>query len=289
MPESNKVNPSTPAMVTPTSAFHAKSTAPLRQLLSFLWPHKARIIAAGVALVFTAGAQLSLGYGVKILIDDGFGGGDLSGLYEAVSFILMIGVAMAAGAMIRFYLVSWLGERVSADLRSAVFNNLVHLQPSYFESNHSGEIMSRLTTDTTLLQTLIGSSVSLAVRNALTLTGALTLMVITNLKLSLVILFAVPVTLIPILIFGRRVRKLSNKSQQTIAEVGSHAGEIFQSIKVVQSFNREAAEKIAFGRDVEQAFAVARSRVFQRALLTGFAIFLLMGGMIAMMWSGGSM
>lgn len=287
MPESNKVNPSTPAMVAPTSAFHAESTAPLRQLLSFLWPHKARIIAAGVALVFTAGAQLSLGYGVKILIDDGFGGGDLSGLYEAVSFILMIGVAMAAGAMIRFYLVSWLGERVSADLRSAVFNNLVHLQPSYFESNHSGEIMSRLTTDTTLLQTLIGSSVSLAVRNALTLTGALTLMVITNLKLSLVILFAVPVTLVPILIFGRRVRKLSNKSQQTIAEVGSHAGEIFQSIKVVQSFNREAAEKIAFGRDVEQAFAVARSRVFQRALLTGFAIFLLMGGMIAMMWSGG--
>ncbi len=287
MPESNQVNPSTPTIVTPTSAFHAKSTAPLRQMLSFLWPHKARIIAAGVALVFTAGAQLSLGYGVKILIDDGFGGGDFSGLYEAVSFILMIGVAMAAGAMIRFYLVSWLGERVSADLRSAVFNNLVHLQPSYFESNHSGEIMSRLTTDTTLLQTLIGSSVSLAVRNALTLTGALTLMVITNLKLSLVILFAVPVTLIPILIFGRRVRKLSNKSQQTIAEVGSHAGEIFQSIKVVQSFNREAAEKIAFGRDVEQAFTVARSRVFQRALLTGFAIFLLMGGMIAMMWSGG--
>ncbi|MEK9584762.1 MAG: ABC transporter transmembrane domain-containing protein, partial [Halieaceae bacterium] len=287
MPESNQVNPSTPTIVTPTSAFHAKSTAPLRQMLSFLWPHKARIIAAGVALVFTAGAQLSLGYGVKILIDDGFGGGDFSGLYEAVSFILMIGVAMATGAMIRFYLVSWLGERVSADLRSAVFNNLVHLQPSYFESNHSGEIMSRLTTDTTLLQTLIGSSVSLAVRNALTLTGALTLMVITNLKLSLVILFAVPVTLIPILIFGRRVRKLSNKSQQTIAEVGSHAGEIFQSIKVVQSFNREAAEKIAFGRDVEQAFTVARSRVFQRALLTGFAIFLLMGGMIAMMWSGG--
>ena len=265
----------------------AKSLAPLRQLLGFLWPHQGRMIAAGTALVFTAGAQLTLGYGVKILIDEGFAGADSSGLYKAVSFMLVIGIAMAIGAMTRFYLVSWLGERVSADLRSAVFNNLVHLQPSYFESNHSGEIMSRLTTDTTLLQTLIGSSVSLAVRNALTLTGALTLMVITNLKLSLVILVAVPVTLLPILIFGRRVRKLSNKSQQTIAEVGSHAGEIFQSIKVVQSFNRETAEKAAFGRDVEQAFAVARSRVFQRALLTGFAIFLLMGGMVGMMWSGG--
>jgi ATP-binding cassette subfamily B protein len=112
-------------------------------------------------------------------------------------------------------------------------------------------------------------------------------MVITNLKLSLVILIAVPVTLLPILIFGHRVRKLSNQSQQSIAEVGSHAGEIFQSIKVVQSFNRETAEKAAFSRDVEQAFSVARSRVFQRALLTGFAIFLLMGGMVGMMWSGG--
>ena len=265
----------------------SKSLAPLTQLLGFLWPHKGRLIAASVALVFTAGAQLGLGYGVKVLIDEGFTGADPAGLYKAVSLMLVIGLAMACGAMIRFYLVSWLGERVSADLRSAVFNNLVHLQPSYFETNHSGEIMSRLTTDTTLLQTLIGSSVSLAVRNALTLTGALTLMVITNLKLSLVILIAVPVTLLPILIFGRRVRNLSNKSQQSIAEVGSHAGEIFQSIKVVQSFNREAAEKTAFGHDVEQAFAVARARVFQRALLTGFAIFLLMGGMVGMMWSGG--
>ena len=265
----------------------AKSLAPLRQLLGFLWPHQGRLIAAATALVFTAGAQLTLGYGVKILIDEGFAGADASGLYKAVTFMLVIGIAMAIGAMTRFYLVSWLGERVSADLRSAVFNNLVHMQPSYFESNHSGEIMSRLTTDTTLLQTLIGSSVSLAVRNALTLTGALTLMVITNLKLSLVILIAVPVTLLPILIFGRRVRKLSNKSQQTIAEVGSRAGEILQSIKVVQSFNREITEKTAFGRDVEQAFVVARSRVFQRALLIGFAIFLLMGGMVGMMWSGG--
>lgn len=265
----------------------AKSLAPLRELLAFLWPHKNRLMAASAALIFTAGAQLTLGYGVKILIDEGFAGGDASGLYKAVTFMLVIGVAMAIGSMTRFYLVSWLGERVSADLRGAVFNNLVHMQPSYFESNHSGEIMSRLTTDTTLLQTLIGSSVSLAVRNALTLTGALTLMVFTNFKLSLVILVAVPVTILPILIFGRRVRKLSNKSQQTIAEVGSHAGEIFQSIKVVQSFNRETAEKTAFGRDVEQAFVVARSRVLQRALLTGFAIFLLMGGMVGMMWSGG--
>ena len=119
------------------------------------------MIAAGTALVFTAGAQLTLGYGVKILIDEGFAGTDASGLYKAVTFILVIGVAMAIGAMTRFYLVSWLGERVSADLRSAVFNNLAHAA-ELFREQSLGEIMSRLTTDTTLLQTLIGSSVSLA-------------------------------------------------------------------------------------------------------------------------------
>jgi len=157
-------------------------------------------------------AQLSLGFGVRLLIDEGFSGTDDSGLRQAVGFMLAVGLAMAVGAMVRFYLVTWLGERVSADLRSAAFKNLVRLHPSYYESNEAGEIMSRLTTDTTLLQSLIGSSVSLAARNGLSLVGALAMMVITNLKLSLIILVAVPVTILPILIFGRRVRKLSNLS-----------------------------------------------------------------------------
>ena len=147
--------------------------------------------------------------------------------------------------------------------------------------------MSRLTTDTTLLQTLIGSSVSMAARNALSLVGALVMMLITNLKLSLIILVVVPLTLLPILFFGRRVRTLSNRSQQTIADVGSHAGEILQSIKVVQSYNRESMEQDAFNRDVATAFDVARARIRQRAMLTGFAILLLVGGMAGMMWSGG--
>jgi ATP-binding cassette subfamily B protein len=244
-------------------------------------------VAASLALIVTSMLQLSLGYGLQLLIDDGFAGGDPEGLRNAVVFIVAVGAAMAVGAMVRFYLVSWLGERVSADLRSAVFSNLVGLHPSYFESNQSGEIMSRLTTDTTLLQTLIGSSVSLAARNSLSLVGALVLMLITNLKLSLIILVGVPLTLLPILFFGRRVRNLSNKSQQTIAEVGSHAGEILQSIKIVQSYNREAMEQTAFDRDVTTAFDVARARIRQRALLTGFAILLLVAAMAGMMWSGG--
>ena len=260
---------------------------PLRGLLGLLWRHKLRLVAASLALIVTSMLQLSLGYGLQLLIDDGFAGGDPEGLRNAVVFIVAVGAAMAVGAMVRFYLVSWLGERVSADLRSAVFSNLVGLHPSYFESNQSGEIMSRLTTDTTLLQTLIGSSVSLAARNTLSLVGALILMLITNLKLSLIILVGVPLTLLPILFFGRRVRNLSNKSQQTIAEVGSHAGEILQSIKVVQSYNRETMEQTAFDRDVTIAFDVARARIRQRALLTGFAILLLVAAMAGMMWSGG--
>ena len=232
-------------------------------------------------------AQLSLGYGVRLLIDEGFSGTDDSGLKQAVAFMMIVGCAMAIGAMIRFYLVTWLGERVSADLRSAAFKNLVRLQPSYFESNEAGEIMSRLTTDTTLLQSLIGSSVSMAARNALSLVGALTMMIITNFKLSLIILFVVPLTMVPIMIFGRRVRKLSNESQQSIAEVGSRAGEVLQAIKVVQSYNREGLEQQSFDRSVEVAFQVAKRRIRQRTILTGVAISLLLSGLVGMMWSGG--
>ena len=260
---------------------------PLRSLLGFLWRHKLRLAAATVALVATALLQLSLGYGVQILIDDGFTNADQAGLRRAIGFILAVGFGMAVGAMTRFYLVSWLGERVSADLRSAVFNNLVGLQPEFFERNQAGEIMSRLTTDTTLLQTLIGSSVSLAARNALSLLGALTMMMITNLKLSMIIMIGVPLTLLPILIFGRRVRALSNRSQQSIAEVGSRAGEILQSIKIVQSYNRQKMEQTAFDHEVDGAFIIAKARVRQRALLTGFAILLLMTAMVGMIWSGG--
>ena len=265
----------------------SRNFGPLKQLLHFLWPHKWRLIGASTALIFTAMAQLSLGYGVRLLIDEGFSGTDDTGLKQAVAFMMIVGCAMAIGAMIRFYLVTWLGERVSADLRSAAFKNLVRLQPSYFESNEAGEIMSRLTTDTTLLQSLIGSSVSMAARNALSLVGALTMMIITNFKLSLIILFVVPLTIVPIMIFGRRVRKLSNESQQSIAEVGSRAGEVLQAIKVVQSYNREGLEQQSFDRSVEVAFQVAKRRIRQRTILTGVAISLLLSGLVGMMWSGG--
>ncbi len=265
----------------------SKSLKPLSELLRFLWPHKMRLIAASVALVFTAIAQLSLGVGIQVLVDEGFAAQSQAGLRKAVLFMVSVGFAMACGSFIRFYLVSWLGERVSADLRTAVFSNLLRIQPSFYEKNHAGEIMSRLTTDTTLLQTLIGSSVSLAARSALTLLGALIMMSITNLKLTLIMLVGVPLTLIPVLVLGRRVRSLSNRSQASIANVGSRAGEVLQSIKIVQSFQREQMERDNFDVDVETAFRIAKKRIQQRAFLMACAIFLFLGGMVGMMWAGG--
>lgn len=263
------------------------SWAVLAQLLRFLTPYKGHLLGAGGALVFTSAITLTLGKGVQILIDSGFGGRDSTALSQSMLFILLLAVLMAAGTFIRFYLVSWLGERVSADLRRAVFNNIVRLHPGYFEDNRSGEIMSRLTTDTSLLQTIIGSSFSMALRSSLTMIGALVMMLFTNLKLSLIILVGVPLIVLPIILFGQRVRRLSSHSQDSIAHVGSYAGEIIRQIKTVQAYTRESQEQTQFAGEVERAFAIARKRIFQRALLIGIAMILLFAGMTGMLWEGG--
>ncbi len=265
---------------------HSTGFSTLWNILAFLKPYKLRMTVAGFALLFTAAATLSMGKGVQVLIDQGFGGNSAD-LRSAIALLVSLGAAMAVGTFLRFYMVSWLGERVSADLRLAVFNNIVRLNPGYFETNRSGEIMSRLTTDTTLLQTIIGSSMSMAMRSSLTLTGALVMMFITNWKLSLYIAVGVPLVMLPILVFGRRVRKLSSKSQDSIAGVGTYAGEVIQNIKVVQSYTRESFESLAFSKEVERAFIIARKRIQTRALLIGCAILLLFVGMSAMLWSGG--
>ena len=265
-----------------------RSGRPLRALIARLLPYRWRLIAAGAALLFTSGATLALGRGLQFLVDQGFGSGDPAALRGAVAVVMAISVAIAVGTFLRFYLVSWLGERVSADLRSAVFRNLVRLHPGYFEDNRSGEIMSRLTADTTVLQTIIGSSVSMALRSTVTLLGALVMMLITSFKLTLIIVAAVPSVLLPIMFFGRRVRSLSTRSQDSVASVGSYAGEIIQNIRTVQVFNREAAESAAFDGEVESAFGVARARIRQRALLVAAAIIVLLGGLTAMVWGGGN-
>lgn len=260
----------------------------LSQLLRFILPYKAHTIGAIVALLFTAGITLGIGQGVRLVIDNGFVTGSSEQLFQAVGVLLALSVLMAIGVFIRFYLMSWLGERASADIRQQVFDHLVTLHPSYFETNRSGDIMSRLTTDTTLLQTIIGSALSMALRNIVMVIGAVILLVITNLKLTLIIMASVPIIFIPILLFGKRVRTLSRESQDTIADVGTYAGEVIQQIKTVQSYTQEEQEKKAFGKEVDNAFRVAKKRIAQRAFLIAAVILMVFGGLCAMLWTGGN-
>ncbi|MDP6198125.1 MAG: ABC transporter transmembrane domain-containing protein [Porticoccaceae bacterium] len=260
----------------------------LKVLIQFLQPYRTQIAIFLFALVCTAAVTLSIGQGLRLVIDQGFAQQSQQHLNTAILFIVGASMLMAIGTYVRFYLISWLGERVSADIRTAVFNHIVGLHPAFFETNRSGDIMSRLTSDTTLLQSIIGSSVSIALRSAISFSGALIMLLITNLKLSLIILFAVPVVLMPVLIFGRKVRALSRKSQDSVADVGTYAGEVIQHIKTVQSFTQEPQEKLAFAQEVERAFVIAKRRISQRAVLMAVVILLVFGALSIMLWVGGS-
>ncbi|TMO59600.1 ABC transporter transmembrane domain-containing protein [Pseudoalteromonas aurantia] len=265
-----------------------KKLSILFELKRFIRPYLGRTIIAATALIFTSGLTLSIGQGVRLLIDQGFAEQSLEQLQHAVQFILLITVLISIGTYARFYLVSWIGERVSADIRLAVFNHVISLHPSYFETTKSGDIMSRLTTDTTLLQSIVGSSLSMAIRSALMLIGALFMLFATNIKLTLIVLCAVPFILVPILVYGRKVRTLSRQSQDSMSDVGSYAGEAIEHIKTVQSYTQESAEKTSFKNEVEQAFAIGRRRIQQRATLIAGVIIIVFGAITGMLWVGGS-
>lgn len=257
-------------------------------IFQFIKPYKWVVFSALMALLVTAGVNLSLGQGVKFVIDHGFIAGSQEQLKQAVLVLIGLISLLAIGTFSRFYLMSWIGERVSNDIRKAVFNRIVTLHPSYFEENRSGELMSRLTTDTTLLQSIIGSSFSMALRSALMLVGGLVMLLFTNLKLTLVVVACVPLVLVPMMVFGKKVRKLASSSQDAIADISTYAGEIIQNIKVVQSYSHEQREQHAFALETEKAFAVAKSRIKQRSLLIAAVIFLTFSAISVMLWVGGS-
>lgn len=266
----------------------SKNLSVLFELVMFIRPYKGKVLAALVALIFTASLTLSVGHGVRILIDEGFIQQSIHDLERAIHFILTITVLISIGTFFRFYLVSSVGERVSADIRLAVFNHVITLHPSYFEINGSGDIMSRITTDTTLLQSIIGSSFSMAMRSALMCVGAIIMLFATNIKLTLIVLASVPFILVPILVYGRRVRALSRKSQDSMADVGSYAGEAIEHIKTVQSYSHEAQERESFSNEVEKAFEIGRQRVKQRAILISGVIVIVFSAIAGMLWVGGS-
>jgi ATP-binding cassette, subfamily B, bacterial len=259
----------------------------LKPALAFVRPYMRQVTFASIALVITATVTLSIGQGMRLVIDEGLGTGSSEVLVQSIALFAGLMVLLTIGTFLRFYFVSWVGERVSADIRLAVFDHLIRLHPAFFEANQPTEIQSRITTDTTLLQTVIGSSVSIALRNALMFVGGLILLFVTNAKLSLIVVASVPFVVAPVILFGRRVRQLSRRSQDTLAEVGSYAGESLRHIKVVQSFNHEPHDQRAFAARVEGAFAVAVRRIRQRAILIALVMLLVMAAVATMVWVGG--
>ncbi len=252
----------------------AKSLAPLKGVLPFLRPYRGRILLAVVALAASSSATLILPQFAGGLIDaqdmSEAQAHALSGFYAA---FVMAGAVLGLASATRFYAVTWLGERVVADVRKAVFDNVLGLSPQFFEVTRTGEVLSRMTADTTLIQTVVGSSVSVALRTLVTLTGGLVLMFVSSLKLALLVVGAVVLVMLPMLLFGRWVRKLSRASQDSIADTSARASETLNAVPTVQAFTQEAYERNAFAQAVERAFGYARSRTLARAVLTAVALF----------------
>jgi len=259
----------------------------LKRVLRFLWPYRRRMAVAGVALVVAAGCVLVLGQGLKRVVDAGFSGSDATSLDTALFALLAIVCVLALATYTRFYSVSWIGERVSADIRRAVFGHLLEQSPGFFETMRTGEAISRLTNDTSLLEVVIGSSASFALRNTLIMLGALVMLVITSPKLTALVVLGVPLVIAPILLFGRRVRKLSRASQDRIADVSAYIDEALHEIRTVQSYAHEDRDRERFGERVEQAFGTAVRRIGQRALLVALVMLLAFGAVGVILWIGG--
>ncbi|ROM76949.1 ABC transporter ATP-binding protein [Pseudomonas brassicacearum] len=259
----------------------------IRLASGFIAPYRKQVAGALLALVVTAGITLSMGQGIRLLVDQGFMTRSPHLLNQSIGLFMVLVIALAMGTFARFYLVSWIGERVVADIRRQVFNHLVYLHPGFYENNRSSEIQSRLTADTTLLQSVIGSSLSLFLRNALMVVGGIVLLFVTNPKLTSIVVIALPLVLAPILLFGRRVRSLSRQSQDRIADVGSYVSETLGQIKTVQAYNHQVQDEQRFSVTVEQAFDTARKRIVQRSWLITLVIVLVLGAVGVMLWVGG--
>nr|WP_314529133.1 ABC transporter transmembrane domain-containing protein [uncultured Pseudomonas sp.] len=271
-------------MIYMLSARHRRA---IRLTSRFLAPYRWPALGALLALIVTAGITLSMGQGIRLLVDQGFMTQSPHLLNQSIGLFMLLVAGLAVGTFARFYLVSWIGERVVADIRRQVFNHLVYLHPGFYEDNRSSEIQSRLTADTTLLQSVIGSSLSMFLRNLLMVVGGVILLFITNPKLTSIVVVALPLVIAPILIFGRRVRSLSRMSQDRIADIGSYVSETLGQIKTVQAYNHQVQDEQRFAVTVEQAFETARKRIFQRAWLITLVIVLVLGAVGVMLWVGG--
>ncbi len=253
----------------------------LAELWPFLKPYRSKLFMAALALTFAAGTVLAMGEGLRAMVDQGFRGGGAA----FIGFFAVI-VLLAASSFARVYYVSWVGERLVADLRRAVFQHVLSLSPAFFEVTRTGEVLSRLTTDTSLLQSIISATISTALRNALLVVGGMSLLIVTSWKLAGLVLIVVPLVVVPVLILGRKVRRLSRESQDRIADVGAYIEETIGAIRTVQAFGREEEDRRRFDHTVETAFHAARGRIQARAFLTTIVMILAFGAIGLILWIG---
>lgn len=259
----------------------------MTRLARFLLPHRLRIAAALAALLVAAGCVLALGQGLKHVIDAGFGSGDPRLLNQALAAMIGVAVTLATATWFRFYLMMSTGERVVTDLRRAVFDHVLGLDPAFFEAARTGEVISRLTNDTTLLQQVIGYGLSMFVRNALMMIGAAVMLFVTSWKLAAFVLLGVPATLIPILFLGERVRRLSRASQDRVADVSAYVDEAVHEIRTVQAYAHEDADRESFARHAEAAYRVGVARIGQKAFLISAVMLIAFSAVGLILWVGG--
>ncbi|MFZ1742931.1 MAG: ABC transporter transmembrane domain-containing protein [Pontixanthobacter sp.] len=265
----------------------AKTLGPLKMIWAELAKYPGKVVLAFIALCITAAATLAIPAGFKLIIDNGFSsGGSADDIGRWFRYLLMIVGVLAVGTALRFYFVSWLGERVVADIRLKVQNNLLRLAPGFYEENSPSEISSRMTADTGLIEQVVGTTVSVALRNILMGIGGTVYLFWLAPQLTIGLVIAIPLIILPIVFFGRRVRNISRSSQDRVADVGSMVSETLGAMKVVQAFNQEAREKIRFGGAVEAIFDTAKKRILLRAMMTSIIILFIFGSITLIMWRG---
>jgi ATP-binding cassette subfamily B protein len=266
-----------------------RSVRSLRMVWGFATHYPGQIALAALALLFAAAATSGVPYAFKLIIDKGFATGSSShAIARWFEYLLLLVAVMALATAVRFYFVSWLGERTVADIRLAVHRNLLRLSPGFFEENRPAEITSRITVDTTIIEQVVGTTVSVALRNTILGLACIVILFALAPKLALLILAGAIVVAVPIAVLGRRVRAISTSSQDRIADVGTVTSEVLGAMKIVQAFNQERRETSRFGEAVERVFATAKRRILVRAIMTAIVIFVIFSAITLVIWQGAS-
>src|SRR5436190_16473646 len=259
---------------------------PLLALIPYVMRYRGQVIAAVIALLVAATATLAVPLAVRRMIDFGFSAERIGLIDQYFAVMILVAAVLAIASALRFYLVTIIGERVVADLRTAVFAHLTELSPAFFDTAKTGELTSRLTADTTQIKSAVGSSVSVALRNIVLFIGSSVMMVVTSPRLSFFVIAAIPVIVLPLVAFGRMVRRRSRTAQDTLADASAYAAELFGAIRTLQAFTNEMLAARRFSAAVERAFDAARQSTRARAILTAIIIFLVFGSVVVILWVG---